>query len=119
MEEGRLDHEMERLYKKLPFLWKDYDFHVTYFTRDYGMYYRGFIIGLENNICKLVFEKETSSQVGPLSELIGTKNSLFAPPNYDYFVKDGWYPLTGLLYWLTGVQYESNKEVDKGLENVS
>jgi hypothetical protein len=118
MNEARLDYELERLYKKLPFLWKDYNFHVKYFTRSYGMYHRGFIIGLENNVCKLIFEKETNSRVEPIRDYVGTKSALFKPPNYSHLAKDGWYSVTGLIYWLTGVQYESNKDVDKDLENV-
>src|SRR5687767_13344319 len=119
MEEARLDKELERLYKKLPFLWEDYGFHVKYFTRDYGVYYRGFVIGMENNICKLVFEKETNSPVEPIRDYVGTKAALFKPPDYSYFAKSGWYSLTGLIYWLSGVQYESDKNVDKDLDNLS
>lgn len=119
MEEPRLDTELERLYKKLPFLWEKYDFHAKYFTRDYGMYSRGFIIGLENDTCRLVFERETNSSVEPISEYVGKKSSLFAPPNHSYYVKNGWYPLPGLIYWLSGVQCERDKNVDQDLENVS
>ena len=119
MKEARLDHELERIYKKLPFLWEDYNFHVKYLTRDYGIYYRGFIIGLENDICKLVFEKESNSPVEPIRDLVGTKSALFTPPDYSYFAEYGWYSLTGLIYWLSGVEYESDKDVDKDLENLS
>jgi len=119
MKEARLDNEIERIYKKLPFLWKDYSFHLKYFTRDYGMYYKGFIIGLENDYCKVVFEKETNSSVEPITEYVGTKRSIFAPPNYSYFAKDGWYPLPGLIYWLSGVECERDNNVDQDLENVS
>jgi len=52
--------ELRRIFKQLPFLWEDYNFHVKYLTRDHGMYHRGFLIGLENNSCKLVFEKESN-----------------------------------------------------------
>ena len=119
MKETRLDNELERIYKKLPFLWEDYNFHVKYLTRDYGMYYRGFIIGLENDICKLVFEKETNSPVEPIRDYVGAKSALFTPPNYSYFAEYGWYSLTGLIYWLSGIEYESDKDVDKDLENLS
>ena len=119
MEEPRLDNELKRLYERLPFLWKDYDFHVKYFTRDYGMYYRGFIIGLENDVCKLLFEKETNSQFEPIRDHIGTKAALFNPPNYSYFAADGWYPISGLIQWLTGIQYETDRDVDKDLEHLS
>jgi hypothetical protein len=119
MNEDRIDNELERLYKKLPFLWESYGFDVKYFTRDYGMYYKGFIVGLENDVCKLVFEKETNSSVEPITEYIGTKRSIFAPPNFSYFAKDGWYSLTGLIYWITGIQCERDKNVDQDLENVS
>ncbi len=119
MEEPRLDNELERLYKKLPFLWKTYGFHVKYLKRDYGMYHRGFIIGLENDLCKLIFEKETNSQVEPIKDYVGIKLALFAPPNFSYYAKYGWYSLTGLIYWLSNVQYEADKDVDRDLENLS
>jgi hypothetical protein len=119
MNEARLDNELERIHKKFSFLWKIYDFHVKYFTRDYGMYSKGFIIGLETDSCRLVFEKETNSSVEPIAEYVGTKRSLFAPPNYSYYVKDGWYPLTGLIYWLSGVECGCDNNVDQDLENVS
>jgi tetrahydromethanopterin S-methyltransferase subunit G len=119
MEENRLDNELERIHKKLPFLWENYDFHVKYFTRDYGMYYRGFVIGLENDICKLVFEKETNSQNELIRDYVGKRSALFAPPNYSYFAEYDWYSLTGLIYWLSGVEYEYDKDIDKDLENLS
>lgn len=119
MEKNRLDNELERLYKKFTFLWVDFGFHIKYITRDYGMYYRGFIIGLENDICKLVFEKETNSQNEPIRDYIGKRSALFVPPDYSYFAEYGWYPLTGLTYWLSGVKYEYDKDVDKDLENLN
>jgi len=119
MNEARFDNELERIYKKFPFLWENYDFHVKYFTRDYGMYYKGFILGLENDLCKLVFEKETNSSREPITEYIGTKHSLFVPPNLSYFTKYGWYPLPGLIYWLSGIECERDENVDQDLENVS
>lgn len=119
MEEFRLDNELGRLHQKLPFLWKNYGFHVKYFTRDYGMYYRGFIIGLENDVCKLIFEKETNSQVEPIRDYIGTKSAPFNPPDYSYYAEYGWYSLSGMIYWLSGVQYESDRDVDKDLETLS
>ena len=119
MKEARLDNELERLYLRLSFLWKDYGFHVKYFTRDYGMYYKGFIIGLENDFCKLVFEKETNSQNEPVRDHVGKKSALFTPPNYSYFAEYGWYSMNGLIYWLSGVEYENDKDVDKDLENLS
>jgi hypothetical protein len=119
MKEARFDSELERIYKKLPFLWETYGFHLKYFTRDYGMYYRGFVIGLENNTCKLVFEKETNSQNEPIRDYVGKRSALFAPPDYSYFAEYGWYSLTGLIYWLSGVEYEYDKDVDKDLENLS
>jgi len=119
MDESRLDNELERLYRKFRFLCNDYGFHLKYFSRDYGVYNKGFIIGLENDVCKLVFEKETNSSTEPITEYVGKKLSLFAPPNYSYFAEDGWYTLTGILYWLTGIQCERDKNVDQDLENVS
>ena len=91
MSETKLDNELERIYKKLPFLWEDYSFHVKYLTRDYGMYYRGFIIGLENNECKLVFEKELSSTTQPIIKHVGTRSASFTPPDYSYFAEYGWH----------------------------
>jgi hypothetical protein len=119
MAENRLDNELKRLYEKLPFLWEDYGFHVKYFTRDYGIYYRGFLVGLGNNVCNLVFEKETNSQSEPIRSYIGKKSAWFAPPNYSHFAQYGWYPLSGLIYWLSGVEYESDRNVDQALDNLS
>lgn len=119
MAENRLDIELERLHNALPFLWEDYGFHIRYVTRDYGIYYRGFVIGLENDLCKLVFEKESNSRVEPIKDHVGTKYASFTPPNNSYFAEYDWYSLTGLIYWLTGVEYESNKNADQDLENVS
>jgi hypothetical protein len=118
MKEARLDNELERIYRKFAFLWQNYRFHVRYITRDYGMYYRGFVIGLENDACKLVFEKATNSPVESIAINVGKKVSPFAPPNYSYFAKDGWYPLIGLIYWLSGIECERDKNTDQDLENV-
>jgi hypothetical protein len=119
MEEPRLDSEMKRLQENFPFLWKDYRFHIAFFTRDYGIYYKGFIIGLENKICKLVFTKETNSPRDPIAEYIGKSEASFKLDHSDYSVQDGWYPLTGLMFWLTGIEYAFDKNVDQDLENVS
>ena len=119
MDEHRLDNEMKRIQENFSFLWKDYGFRTAFFTRDYGMYYRGFIIGLENNICKLVFTKETNSANEPIAEYVGGFGASFKLSHSDYSLQDGWYPLTGLILWLTGVEYEFNKNADKDLENVS
>jgi hypothetical protein len=119
MEETRLDNELQRLYKKIPFLWEEYGFHIKYFTRDYGMYHRGFIIGLENGGCKLVFTKETGSINQPIAEFVGGSEASFRLSHSDYSLQDGWYPLTGLIFWLTGIEYEFDKNVDQDLENVS
>jgi hypothetical protein len=119
MEEARLDNEIKRIQQKFSFLWINYGFHLRYFTRDYGMYNKGFIIGIENNICKLVFEKETNSLHQPIAISVGKLNSSFTPPNYSYYAKYGWYPLVGLIYWLTGIECERDKIVDQDLELVS
>lgn len=119
MEVPKLDHEIKRLHRTLPFLWEDYDFHVKYLTRDHGMYHRGFFIGLENDICKLVFEKESNSPVEPIIKHVGTRSALFTPPDYSYFAEYGWYSLSGLIYWLSGIEYESVNDADKDLENLS
>jgi hypothetical protein len=119
MKEARLDHELERIHKKLTFLWENYDFHVKYFTRDYGIYHQGVIIGLGNDVCKLVFQKETNSSIEPFAEYMGKKRSHFAPPNHAYLAVDGWYPLDGLIYSPYGVQNGSDTPVDQDLEHVS
>ena len=119
MEEPRLDNELERLYKKFSFLWEEYEFHVRYLTRDYGMYHRGLIIGLENELCKVVFEKETNSQVEPIRDHVGIKSAVFAPPDCSYLAEYGWHSLTGLIFCLSGVEYEIDKDVDRDLENLS
>jgi len=38
------------------------------------MYYRGFIIGIENDVCRLVSEKETSSSTEPIAEYVERNN---------------------------------------------
>lgn len=119
MEEARLDNELKRIQERFSFLWGSYSFHLAFLTRDYGMYYRGFIIGLENNICKLVFTKETNSSTEPIAEYVGKKAASFKLDHSDYSLQDGWYSLTGLIFWLTGIEYEYNQNVDQDLENVS
>jgi hypothetical protein len=119
MDEYRLDTELEGLYKKFPYLWKEYDFQIKYVTRDYGVYYRGFIVGLESNICKIVFEKESNSPVEPIRDNVGTLSASFTPPAYSYFAGYGWYSLSDLIYWLSGVEYVAGKDVEKDLENLS
>ena len=119
MEEPKLDSEIKRIHLHLPLLWETYNYHLAFFTRDFGIYGKGFVIGLENDICKLVFEKESNSRVEPIIDRVGTKSALFTPPDYSYFAKYGWYSLTGLIYWLSGIEYESIKDVDKDLENLS
>ena len=118
MEESRLNNELERLYKKLPFLWEEYGFHLKYFTRDYGFYSKGFIVGLENDICKIAFEKDSPSSSQGSAKHIGTKHAQFMPPNYSYIGENGWYSLTGLIFWLSGVQYESSKDINQDLDNL-
>lgn len=118
MENARLDDEFRRIFNNFSYLWETYRFRVKYFTRDYGIYNRGLIIGLENNLCKLVFEKESNSPVEPITEYVGRKSSQFIPPGYSYWPKYGWYPVTGLVNWLSGVQCERDNNVDKDLEFV-
>lgn len=118
MEEARLDRELEHIHKVFPYLWKPYGFHVAYFSRDYGMYYHGFIIGLENDVCKILFEKETNSPVEPIALNVGKKTAPFAPPSYSYLAKDGWYSLTGLIYWLADVKCQRDNNAEQDLKNV-
>jgi len=119
MKDAILDNELERIYKQLPFLWGGYDSHIKYLTRDYGMYHRGFIIGLESNICKIVFEKESNSPVEPIRENVGILSASFTSPAYSYFAEYGWYSLSGLIYWLSSVECVVGKDVGKDLENLS
>jgi hypothetical protein len=119
MEEHRLDNEIRRLYEKFPFLWNDHGFHVNYFTRDYGMYSTGFIIGLENDVCRLAFEKESNPPVERIRDYVGISSALFAPPDHSYIAEYGWYSLTGLMFWLSGVEYEVDKDIARDLENLS
>lgn len=118
MENDRLDNEFERINKSIPVLWEKYGFRISYLTRDYGMDYKGFVIGLENNLCKLLFEKETDSPVESIAINIGKKHSPLAPPNFSYFAKDDWYSLTGLVYWLSDVECERGKTVDDDLQYI-
>jgi hypothetical protein len=119
MEEARLDKELERIYKKFVFLWENHNFRARYITRSFGFYDRGFIIGLENDICKLIFMKETNSPSDSIIQRVGKKPALFRPPGDSHLSSEGWYPLPGLVYWLSGVECERDKNVDQDLENVS
>ena len=114
-----LDTELGKIYKRFLFLWESYGFHVSYCTRDYGIYNRGFVIGLENEVCKMIFEKETTSPVEPVRIHVGKEHSPFAPPSYCYLVSDGWYSLVGLIHLLSGVKRGRFKNADHDLENVS
>ena len=114
-----LDTELGKIHKRFPFLWERYGFHATYCTRDYGIYTRGFVIGLENEVSRLAFEKETTSLVEPIKIHVGKKHSPFAPPSYCYLASDGWYSLVGLIHLLSGVKCGRFKNADHDLENVS
>lgn len=119
MEKARLDNELERIHKLFPFLWENHNFRVGYITRDFGFYGRGFIIGLENGLCKLIFMKETNSPNDSIIQRVGKKSALFRPAGDSHLSSEGWYPLTGLIYWLSGVECERDNNVDRDLENVS
>ena len=119
MDEPILDMAMEKIKVKLPYLWNTYHFHLVYFTRDYGMYYKGLLLGLENDICRIAFRREYNSVNEPLVGYIGTKKSPFHLTSTDYLRKDGWYPLSGLVYWLSGVDYKFEKNVDLNLQDFS
>jgi hypothetical protein len=119
MEEPILDKAFERLKTKLPYLWNIYNFHLVYFTRDYGMYHRGFLMGLENDICRIAFRRDHNSVNEPMVGYVGTKKSPFAITSTDYLQKDGWYPLSGLVYRLSGVDYQFEKNVDLNLQDFS
>jgi len=119
MEEPRLDNELRKILTVYSYLWETYGYHLAFFTNDYGMYSRGFIVGLENDVCKIVFTKESKSTAEPLSEYLGEKTASFSLDQIDYSMQDGWYPLTGLIYWLSGVEYEYPKDANKDLEEIS
>jgi hypothetical protein len=63
--------------------------------------------------------KETNSRVDLIIRRVGKKSALFRPPGDSYLSTDGWYPLTGLIYWLSSVEYETVKNVDADLANLS
>jgi hypothetical protein len=117
--EERLDTELKRLRSKLPFLWQDRGFRVAYSTRDHGLEGKGFIIGLENEFCKLLFAKQSDSQTEAIRDYVGFNTARFDPPGRSYSAPHGWYPLSGLITWLTGVDYDYVKDVDRDLENLS
>jgi hypothetical protein len=117
--ERRLDMELARLHDKLPFLWQDYGFHVAYVTRDHGPQGQGFILGLENEHCRLVFARQGIAQTETIRDYVGIKTARFDPPGRSYSAPHGWYPLSGLITWLTGVDYDYVKDVDQDLGNLS
>ena len=117
--EPRLDIELARIHDKLPFLWQDHGFHIAYLTRDLGPQGQGFIIGLENELFRLVFAKQASSQAEAIRDYVGTKTARFDPPSRSYSAPHGWYPLSGLITLLTAVDYDYIKDVDQDIENLS
>ncbi|MBN2118141.1 MAG: hypothetical protein JW730_16310 [Anaerolineales bacterium] len=117
MEEAILDVEMERIYKQMSFLWTTYGYHLKFFTRAYGR--SGFIIGLENDVCKFLFEKEIDHPRETIRHHIGKKDSPFVPPQHNYWDDYGWYPLPGLIYWLSGVESERGDDIDQDLKFIS
>ncbi len=119
MDEPILDIAIARIKAKLPYLWNTYNFNLAYFTRDYGMYYRGFLMGLENDVCRIAFRREYNSVNEPIVGYVGTKKSPFPITSTDYLQRDGWYRLSGLVYWLSGVDYQFEKNVDLNLQDFS
>jgi hypothetical protein len=117
--EERLDAELKRLHNILPFLWQDHEFHIAYLTRDHGPQGQGFILGLENASCRLLFARQSGSQTEAIRDYVGIKTAPFHPPNRSYSAPHGWYPLSGLITWLTGVDFDYVKDVDRDLENLS
>ena len=55
----------------------------------------------------------------PIIKRAGTRSASFTPPQDSYFAEYGWYSLSGLIYWLSGIEFESGDDVDKDLENFS
>lgn len=119
MSEVRLGNELERIHKEFLFLWKDYDFHIKYFTRDHSMHDRGFMIGLGNNVCKLVLKKKTHASDELFTCYVGTRSAWFTPPNDSYSASYHWYALAELSQWLSSDQHDVNNSADKGLEDLS
>jgi hypothetical protein len=119
MEKPTLDNELERLHGNLPFLWEDYGFHLQYFARDFSGAGRRSVIGLENKVCKLLFEKEVGSYPEAIRCLVGTKSAWFDPVNYSHSALYHWYPLTELLDWLEGRQYRAEDDADHDMESIS
>ncbi len=119
MDNLTLDNQLERLHRNFLFLWNEYGFKVTYLTSSYDTYGHGFILGLENDVCKLAFEKDPDPREYLIQDYIGKKSSPFAPPNQSYYVKNGWYHVSGLIFWLTGIQYGGHQDVDLDLDNTS
>lgn len=119
MKEYSLDSELEKIHRHFSFLWEKHGFRTAYLTGDHGLYDGGFVIGLENSLCKLVFEKETDSPVESISINIGKKLSTITPPNHSCRGMYGWHALTGLTYWIGGVECKRDRNVDRDLEYVS
>lgn len=116
LQDIRLDIELERIFKYMGFLWETNGCHLTYFTRSYGVYHRGFLIGLEHQACKFLFEHETSSRRDTIKCNVGKKDSLFRPPDDELSASTGWYSLSDIVYWISGLEREYAKDIDQDLE---
>lgn len=112
----RLDIELERIFKQMDFLWEPHGCHLAYFTRSYGMYHRGFLIGLKHEACKFLFEHETGSRRDTITCYVGKKDALFRPPGDNLSASTGWYSVSDIVYWISGVEREYVKDIDQDLE---
>ena len=119
MDKSRLDSEINRLYKNISFLWDTYNYHLAFFTCDFGIYGRGFIVGFENDICRLVFLNETISSLQPRAVYVGKKTASFSPLYYSFIADYGWYSINELVYWLRDFEYEYHNDTDKDLKTVN
>jgi hypothetical protein len=119
MPELDLDKILETLHRKFTFLWQEYSFKVTYLTSSYDMYYHRFTLCLENDLCKLVFEQDSDPRDRLIRKYIGGKSSLIPSLSQGYYSSVGWHSVSGLIFWMTGIQYESLKDLDQDLDNTS
>ena len=119
MEEPKLDHGLESLYKSLAFLWKDYSFHLTYLASGYDGHPHEIMLGVESKTCKLLFELEDGSSLEGVRCQVGTRFAWFSTPDYQYSALYGSYPFAGLLRWLEDAPYQADDDMKTDLETFS
>ena len=119
MKAHKLENELKKLYKSLPFLWKDYGFHLTYLASGCDGHPHETMMGLASNACKLLFELENCSSLEGVHCRVGTRSAWFSIPGYQYSPLYGWYPFAGLLVWLEGSPYRANENTEIDLAALS